>query len=116
MITRKDLEQIIYINREVELWKTQLDSLHKADDPEDEAAGIEKEIEKIVQNLLYKVQEKQREINTFLESITDPLLKEIIFHRCFMLCTWETTADYIGNENTADGLRQIYRRAIPVKG
>ena len=52
------------------------------------------------------------EINEYVESIDDSLIRQIITLRHINGFTWEQVAAHIGGNNTADGVRMIHDRFL----
>ena len=123
-MTRKELNQIYYINREIEMWQRELESITdlgspKPDgmprspgvgDPTGSRATRAAEISRIIEGLLAELQVKRKEIYEFIATLDDPVMRQIVMYRCLSLCTWEEVAMYIGGKNTADSVRMAFNR------
>ena len=123
-MTRKELNQIYYINREIEMWQRELESITDlgspnldgmpkspgAGDPTGSRATRAAEISRIIEGLLAELQVKRKEIYEFIATLDDPVMRQIVMYRCLSLCTWEEVAMYIGGKNTANSVRMAFNR------
>lgn len=55
------------------------------------------------------------EIDNYIITLDDMLLRQIILYRCIELKTWEQVAVSIGGGNTADSCRMYFNRKFPKK-
>lgn len=129
-MTKKELEQIYYITREINMWQRELDSLKtksKVSSPAltgmPEGKGttgdrVGNNATRIVY-LEQKIKDKKSEleilrisITEYIMSIDDSLIRQIIKLRCIDLKTWTKIAIAVGGYNTADSVRMIYNRYI----
>lgn len=125
-MTRKELSQIYYINREIEMWERELESVtglqsprldglprgSKTGDSTANKALRAAEIREIINGLLAKLQMKRKEIYDYIATIDDSLMRQIIMYRCLSLCTWEEVAIYVGGGNSADSVRKLFVRFV----
>lgn len=125
-MTRKELSQIYYINREIEMWERELESVTGLQSPKldglprgsetgDSTANKAQraaEIREIINGLLAKLQMKRKEIYDYIATIDDSLMRQIIMYRCLSLCTWEEVAIYVGGGNSADSVRKLFVRFV----
>ena len=125
-MTRKELSQIYYINREIEMWERELESvtglqsprldgLPRGNETGDSTANKAlraAEIREIINGLLAKLQMKRKEIYDYIATIDDSLMRQIIMYRCLSLCTWEEVAIYVGGGNSADSVRKLFVRFV----
>lgn len=123
-MTRKELSEIYYINREIEMWKRELDDITSLQSPrldglprggetsDTTAAKAVRaaQISETIDGLLARLQLKRKEIYDYIATIDDSLMRQIIMYRCLSLCTWEETARYVGGNNTADSVRMLFNR------
>lgn len=123
-MTRRELNQIYYINREIEMWQRELDDITSLQSPKldgiPKGTGISDStaakavkaapvIDKI-NELLTELQIKRQEIYEYIATIDDSLMRQIIMYRCLSLCTWKEVATYVGGGNTADSVRMMFMR------
>ena len=52
------------------------------------------------------------EIEAYINSITDPLIRQIVLLRVVDCNSWRDIAQQIGGDNTEDSVRMIYNRSI----
>lgn len=123
-MTKKELSQIYYLNREIEMWQIELESLRdissvklngmpKGTDITDatgEKAIRAAQISNIIEGKLKELQIKRKEIYEFITELDDPLMRQIVMYRCLSLCTWEEVAIYVGGRNTAESVRKMFDR------
>lgn len=123
-MTRRELNQIYYINREIEMWQRELDDITSLQSPKldgiPKGTGISDStaakavkaapvIDKI-NELIAELQAKRQEIYEYIATIDDSLMRQIIMYRCLSLCTWKEVATYVGGGNTADSVRMMFMR------
>lgn len=125
-MTKKEVNQIYYLNREIEMWQNQLKQLREnglqspklngmpkggalSDPTASEAVSIA-DLELIIESLLVKVQMARKAIYEYIDSLDDSLIRQIIMYRCISLCTWEEVAIYVGGRNSAESVRKIFDR------
>lgn len=123
-MTKKEINQIYYINREIEMWQRQLDDIYGLQSPK--LDGLPKSIEPgdltgdkaakalqirtIIEELLAELQMQRKKIYEFISALDNSLMRQIIMYRCLSLCTWEETAIYVGGNNTAESVRKMFDR------
>lgn len=132
-MNKNQLRQLRHFKSEIRLLKQQIDNL-ESEIVTDRVRGSDVEhpyIEKtyIIRGLAYdrrkikRLKEKlQRrvddlidlvvEINEYIETIDDSLLRQIITLRHVNGLTWDQVAASIGGGNTADGVRMIHDRYL----
>lgn len=125
-MTRKELSQIYYINKEIEMWERELENVTSLQSPKLDGLprGSEAgdstaskalqaaQISEIISGLLTKLQMKRKEIYDYIATIDDSLMRQIIMYRCISLCTWEEVAIYVGGGNSADSVRKLFVRFV----
>lgn len=128
-MTREEINQIYYIDREIEMWKRQLTELkqdgkikaqtitgmphantNRTADPTGEEAGRILEIEEIIQQKLGQIQQQKKKVYAYIATLEDSLMRQIIMHRCITLCSWQEVAMYVGGGNTMDSVRKRFDR------
>ena len=125
-MTKSELEQIYYLNRELKLWETELErvrckSLVGSSLPgnshgsgvSDKVADRAERIIELENRIIAKRDEIQRlrdEAVEYIYSIPDSLTRQIIYYRCVSLMSWRRVAYEVGGNNTPDGVRMIYNR------
>lgn len=123
-MTKKELYQIYYINKEIEMWQRELEEIYNLQSPKVDGLPHSKkvrditgekaikaaQIQAIIEGLLVELQVKRKEIYEFISTLDDSLMRQIIVHRCLSLCTWEEVTAYIGGNNTAESVRKMFDR------
>lgn len=130
---KEELKQIRYIKTEIEAIERQIDNLEPLS-ATDKVSGSSNhfpytqrnfkiegiddiEYNKKIHSLQKKLKcrkgelaDKLIEMNEFIESIDDSLVRQIITLRYVECKTWTKIATTIGNNNTADSIRMILNR------
>ena len=125
-MTKSDLEQIYYLNRELKMWETELERVRckslvgsplpgvsHGSGVSDKVADRAERIIELENRIIAKRDEIQRlrdEAVEYIESIPDSLTRQIIYYRCVSLMSWRKVAYEVGGYNTAESVRQIYSR------
>ena len=125
-MTKAELEQIYYLNRELKLWETELERVRckslvgsplpgnsHGSGVSDKVADRAERIIELENRIIAKRDEIQRlrdEAVAYIESIPDSLTRQIIYYRCVSLMSWRKVAYEVGGYNTAESVRQIYSR------
>lgn len=126
-MTKEELKQIYYINREIKMWQKELDKIQyksvikgqeitgmpfcggTSDSVGDMAVTIT-EIETIIKGLLAKLQLQKKNIIEYISSIQNAETRQIFFYRNISCMNWNQVAKEMGEGYTADGVRQRYCR------
>ena len=125
-MTKSDLEQIYYLNRELKMWETELERVRckslvgsplpgnsHGSGVSDKVADRAERIIELENRIIAKRDEIQRlrdEAVEYIYSIPDSLTRQIIYYRCVSLMSWRRVAYEVGGNNTPDGVRMIYNR------
>ena len=125
-MTKSDLEQIYYLNRELKMWETELERVRckslvgsplpgnsHGSGVSDKVADRAERIIELENRIIAKRDEIQRlrdEAVEYIYSIPDSLTRQIIYYRCVSLMNWRRVAYEVGGNNTPDGVRMIYNR------
>lgn len=130
-MTRKDLEKVYFLKRELKMWEKRLEELYadisqdssaadgmphsvtnKVSSPtESKAIQIADHID-LIRGKQAEIRMAIREVEAFIVGIEDPLIRQIVELRCAFCMTWEEVADRVGNKNTAENVRQMYHRFL----
>ena len=133
-MTRKELSQIYYLNRELQMWERELNEIIQAsqitgqnidgmpfqqtnatsDKVSETAIRIVNKME-AVKAMKDTIEKHKEEVYRYIATLDDSILRQIVKYRCIDLMSWTKVARMIGGGNTADGLRMMYTRAIPEK-
>lgn len=130
-MTRKQLEKVHLLKRELKMWETRLeelyadmgsDSISTDGMPHSQTNNVSSpterkaiEIADHIQAINGKAAEIRcavREVEIFIASIEDPLIRQILEHRCVYCLYWEDVAVRIGEGYTAESCRQMYHRFV----
>ena len=127
-MTKSELEQIYYLNRELKLWETELERVRckslvgsplpgnsHGSGVSDKVADRAERIIELENRIIAKRDEIQRlrdEAVEYIYSIPDSLTRQIIYYRCVSLMSWRRVAYEVGGNNTPDGVRMIYNRLM----
>ncbi len=124
-MTREELKQIYYLNKEVKMWQKELERLQYmslikgqqitgmphvpgVSDKVGDLAATMADIETIIRGKLAEIQMQRKRIIEYINSIDDSLLRQIIFLRNVSCMSWNQIANELGsNENC---VKQIYSR------
>ena len=130
-MTRKELERVYFLKRELKMWEKRLEELYadisqdtKAADgmphsvtnnvsspTESKAIQIADHID-MIKGKQAEIRIAIREVEAFIVSIEDPLIRQIVELRCAYCMTWDEVADRIGKTSTPENMRLIYHRFI----
>lgn len=127
-LTKDELKQIYYINKEIQMWQRELEKIRsqglvKSPTISDMPKGGQKfdisdyvsaiaDYEAVIRGLLAKVQIQRKKIIEYIEGVDDSLMKQIIFYRCVSCMTWQEVADAVGGNNTENSVRMMYNRFL----
>ena len=126
-MTREEVSQIYYLDREIRKLQRKLEELRcsslqspkldgmprapgRAGSPTERQGIAEADLQRQIEQLLDAVKQKQREIFEYIGSVEDSLIRMIIVFRCVDLCTWEQVANNIGGPMTAEAARKAFAR------
>lgn len=128
-MTRKELEQVFHLDRELKMWQRRLEETkaqiqpqiqqmtgmpfaktNKIKDDVSELAILIAEQEAIINGRIHEINLKIQEIDNFVKTLDDSHIRSVIEYRCVMLMRWEEIAAEIGAGYTAESVRQEYSR------
>lgn len=125
-MTREQISQVYYLNREIEALQERLQSLRECyykspqidgmprgqsiSDAIGNMGAVMADTERCIESLLYRIQIERRNIYHYISTLDDSLMRQIIMYRCISLCTWQEVAVYVGGNNTADSVRMLFNR------
>ena len=124
-MTKEELKQIYYINKEIKMWQRELDRLQckslaggtsidgmpRGNGTSDKVAdmAIERtEIEEIINGKLAEIQVQRKRIMNYINNIDDSLLRQIMFLRNVSCMNWNQVAKELNS--TENCVKQIYSR------
>lgn len=129
-MTRKDLSKLYYLNKEIEMWHTELEKLEarsgyetapvsdtpkpfrKQSSPTEQRMLSVARCKTKIDVLMLKAQKAQEETLSFIETIDDPLMRQIVMHRCVHLYGWKKIATLMGGLSSPESLRNSYSQYL----
>lgn len=128
-VTLKELSQLYYLNREIEMDKRRLEELEAKVQPGGQvltgmphAPGVTDKIGDLVPEIadlrgIIEAKHKQclyerSRLERYISSIDDSLLRQVFTYRFVNGLLWEQVADSVGGKNTADGCRMAVTRYL----
>ncbi len=128
-MTKRELSQIYYLNREVKMWQKELQKIKQQSfiksyhfsntqkgkgttDNVGNLAAVIADIETIINGKLTEIQLERKKIIEYISSIDDSLIRQIIFYRHISCMTWEQVVAYVGGNNTTESIKKIYARYL----
>lgn len=130
-MTRRELKQVYYLNNELQMWQRRLADLqsdialspkvldgmpfsktNQTGDPTQAKAIKLMEVSKIIEGKISEIQVTIADIDEYILSIEDSLIRQILEYRCCMLMKWDEVAQNIGSGYTAEAVRQMYHRFL----
>ncbi len=125
-MTRKDLEQIYHLSRELRMWEQELErlrcrSLVRSPQPDtghgsgtsDKVGDLAEkrvDLENLIEAKREEIQQRRDEAVAFIYGIPDSLTRQIVYYRCVSLYGWRRIAYEVGGDNSEENVRQIYSR------
>lgn len=126
-MTKKELQQLHNLNREVEMWIKELERLKngslisgqvitglpmnrcKKDRVGDLATSIS-DLEVFILHNLDRIQKLRREAMEYIDSIEDIVTRQIFYLRCVSGLSWGEVALTVGGGNSEEGVRKRFNR------
>lgn len=125
-MTKQELEQIYYLNRELKVWEDELSRLRAkslVQSPVGSGSHGSAVADKVAQRgervveLENRIKAKRDEIaelsaraEIYITTISDSLIRQILFYRCVKLYGWRKVAYMCGGRNSEDSIKKIYQR------
>lgn len=128
-MTKKELEQIYYLNNELKMWQDRLADLqadialspkvldgmphsktNRTESPTESKAVRLAELSKVIQGKISEIQIAMADIEMYITSIDDSIIRQIVEYRCCYLKSWNEVADHMGDGYSPETVRQIYHR------
>lgn len=124
-MTKEELKQIYYLNKEIKMWQRELDAIEckslikgqvltgmpfgsGVSDPTFNIVAEREKYRKIIEGKLAEVQVLRRKIIEYIDSIDDSLLRQIIFLRNVSCMSWGEVATEL--DSTVGCVKQKYSR------
>lgn len=131
-VTKEELSQIYYLNKELQMWQKELESLEcqsllrgqqitgmpfvsGISDKTGDIATTIADIKNIIVGKQAEIQIQKKKIMTYIEKINDSYIRQIIFYRCVSCMSWSKVAREIGGNNTEDSVRMAFNRFFEKK-
>ena len=128
-LTKQELSQLYYLNREIAEEKRKLEELMSAATNTTtkitgmpHVSGVARTSESMAiliaeQRDLVELKVKQsvieyNRLNRYIAEVSDSLMRQILSYRYVNGLTWEQTAAHIGGKNTADSIRMSHDRYL----
>ena len=128
IITVDDLNQIYYLRKDLERLKETIKEARtqtisspsfEFHSQGGEKASSEERYTESTEHYINELINKQTELNSlikaveeFINEINDPVMRLIIHYRCVKCLSWEEVAIKLGAGNSAESVRQRYKRFI----
>ncbi|MDD2218296.1 MAG: hypothetical protein PHW03_05830 [Eubacteriales bacterium] len=126
-MTKKEIEQIYHLNNEVKMWQRELDRLrcksiaggavlsnapvkNCVGDSTGELASSIVNCEEIINGKLAEVQFARSRIITYIASVDDSYMRQVLFYRNCSLMSWKQVASELGEGYTSEAVRLSYYR------
>lgn len=128
-MTRDDLKQIFFINKEIKMWEKELEELREQStmkskqitdmpfantnttgDPVAELAMKITDVEMIILGRKKELELERYRILKFIDHIDDSLMRMIVKYRCVDCLSWAMVAARIGGNNTEDSVKKAFSR------
>lgn len=130
-MTREELKQIYYLNKEVKMWQKELERLQcmslikgqqitgmphvpGVSDKVGDLVATMADIEVIIRGKLAEIQMQRKRIIEYIDSIDDSLLRQIMFLRNVSCMTWGQVATELNT--TVDSVKLKYSRHFKKEG
>ena len=130
-MTRKELERVYYLNRELKIWERRYNELladmsqdtiapdgmpysktNKVSSPTESKAIQIADHAELIRGQLAKIRIAIREVEAFIVNIEDPFIRQIVELRCVHCMSWDDVAERIGKSATPESVRKAYGRFI----
>ncbi|MEA5004710.1 MAG: RNA polymerase subunit sigma-24 [Christensenella sp.] len=129
-MTKKELSQLYWLNREIEQYKKRLKELEdlSTNDTTGEITGMPHgagcsdkvgncaaemaDLKALIELSIQKCWYELNRLNRYIESVGDSLIRQILTYRYVNGFTWNQVAANIGGGNTADGVRMLHNRFL----
>lgn len=130
-MTRKELESVFCLKKELRMWQERLAELqadialspkvldgmpfqHTNDvsNPTEKKAIKLAEVAKVIEGKISEIQITLADIEEYITSVDDSIIRQIIEYRCVKCMEWKQIAFKLGDMYTDDNVRQMYHRFI----
>ena len=114
-MTKRELSQLYYLNREIEQEKRRLGELEAAAQNISDKTAIAAEIadcKAIIEGKIKASIAEYNRLNRYIAGVNDCLMRQILSLRYINGFSWAAVALHIGGGNTADGVRVAHDRFL----
>lgn len=130
-MTRNDLEQVYHLKHELRMWQDRLAELQAdialspkvmdgmpfqntgvTSNPTERKAIKLSEVSKVIDGKICEIQYAIVEIECFIASIDDSIMRQIIEYRCVKCLEWKDIAAKLGPMYSEENARQMYHRFV----
>lgn len=128
-MTRRELEQVYYIEREIRLLKKEIEwELNKSDVgavafngmPKGNKIGdntAKRAVTRVdyidqLKKLCEKCQRVKAEIMEYIAGVDDSIIRQILILKCLRCLSWQQIAFEIGGYNSVDSVKKMYYRFL----
>lgn len=130
-MTRHELESVFCLKKELRMWQDRLAELqadialspkvldgmpfqhtNETSNPTERKAIELVEVSKVIEGKISEIQWTIAEIEKYIISIDDSIMRQIIEYRCTKCMEWKTIAAKLGSVYTDDNVRQMYHRYV----
>ena len=130
-MTRKELESVYCLQKELRMWQQRLNELQadialspKVLDgmPFQHTNGISNptemkairlaEMAKVIEGKISEIQITLADIEEFITSVDDSVMRQILEYRCIKCKNWSDVAARLGSSYSDENVRQMYHRFI----
>ena len=130
-MTRHDLEKVYWLKRELKMWKQRLEELradisqdtiapdgmphsvtNKISSPTESKAVLLVDHEALIRGKEAEIRLAVIEVERFILSVEDPLMRMILEYRCVECLTWKQMEDRLGNKCNAKLCEKKYHNFV----
>lgn len=130
-MTRKELESVYCLKKELRMWQDRLAELqadialspkvldgmlvqhtNETSNPTERKAMRLAEVTKVIDGKISEIQWTIAEIECYIMSIDDSIMRQILEYRCVQCKDWNYVATHIGSKYTDENVRQMYHRFV----
>lgn len=133
-MTRQELSQVYYLKKELKMWEDKLQTLREksltkskeiTDMPFANTGETSDEVFQIVSQIMelqadievfrLNIEKKISEIEQYIMTLDDSLMRQIIEYRCCQLKSWRDVSALIGYGTTEESVKHYFNRKYPKK-
>ena len=130
-MTRKELESVYCLRNELRMWQNRLAELqadiamspkamdgmpfantNEVSSPTERKAIKLLEVSKVIEGKISELKITLAEIEEFIISVDDPIMRQVLEYRCVKCMSWNDVAAKLGSVYTSESVRQMYHRYL----